>query len=360
MSLEEKVARLLRPEVRAIDAYHVQAAQGLVKLDAMENPYTWPEALQREWLQRLKEVPVNRYPDAAASQLKARLRDACGVPEGMELLLGNGSDEIIQILVMALARPGAVVLAPEPTFVMYRNLSLALDVDFVGVPLAENDFSLDAEAMLAAIGKHEPAVTFLARPNNPTGTLFDRDLVTRLIEASPGLVVVDEAYHPFAEDSFMEQLKDYDNLLIMRTLSKQGLAALRLGFLAGLPAWLREFDKLRLPYNINSLTQASVSFILEHSDVLDEQAARIRAERENLFQSLQELEGVTPWPSRSNFILLRTENRPGPEVFQGLKEEGVLVKNVHGADPLLDNCLRVTVSTPEENARFLAALKAVL
>lgn len=360
MSLEDKVARLLRPEVRAIAAYHVQEAAGLLKLDAMENPYTWPESLQREWLQRLKQVPVNRYPDAAAWELKERLREACDVPAGMDLLLGNGSDEIIQIIIMALAKPGAVVLAPEPTFVMYRNLALAANVNFTGVPLNGEDFTLDKTAMLAAIEKHQPAITFLARPNNPTGTLFDRDLVTCIIESSPGLVVVDEAYHPFAEDSFMDRLGHNDNLLVMRTLSKQGLAALRLGFLAGRPEWLREFDKLRLPYNINALTQASVSFILEHRDVLDGQAARIRAERENLYQALADMEGITAWPSRSNFILFRTEDKPGPEVFQGLKEQGVLVKNVHGADPLLDNCLRVTVSTPEENARFLQALKAVM
>jgi len=359
MSLEDDVARLLRPEVRAMDAYHVQDASGLLKLDAMENPYTWPQALQQEWLQRLRQVPVNRYPDAAATELKARLRQACGVPDGMDILLGNGSDEVIQILIMALARPGAVVLAPEPTFVMYHGLAQAVGVDFVGVPMCADDFSMDAGAVLAAIEKQKPAVTFLARPNNPTGTLFDRDLVTRIIETSPGLVVVDEAYHPFAEETFMDRLQDYDNLLVMRTLSKQGLAALRLGFLAGRPEWLNEFDKLRLPYNINSLTQASVSFILEHADVLDEQAAKIRAERENLYQELADMQGVTAWPSRSNFILMRTETKPGPEVFQGLKEQGVLVKNVHGADPLLANCLRVTVSTPEENARFLEALKAV-
>ncbi|MEJ2761443.1 MAG: histidinol-phosphate transaminase [Gammaproteobacteria bacterium] len=360
MSLEEKVARLLRAEVLAMDAYHVQNASGLLKLDAMENPYTWPEVLQKKWLERLRQVPINRYPDATAAELKVRLRAACKVPDGMDIMLGNGSDEIIQILILGLARPGAVILAPEPTFVMYRNLSLVAGVDFVGVPLCADNFSLDGVAMLAAVQKHKPAVTFLARPNNPTGTLFDRESVASIIESSPGLVVVDEAYHAFAEDSFMDGLKDYDNLLVMRTLSKQGLAALRLGFLAGRPEWLHEFDKLRLPYNINSLTQASIAFILEHSDVLEEQAAKIRAERENLFKALDGMKGVTAWPSRSNFILIRIESKPGPEVFEGLKGQGVLVKNLHGADPSLDNCLRVTVSTPEENARFLEALEAAL
>ena len=360
MSLKEKVARLVRPEVLDISAYHVQPAAGLLKLDAMENPYTWPLELQRVWADKLREVPLNRYPDAAAEPLKSKLRAAFGIPDDMALLLGNGSDEIIQIIIMALARPEAVVAAPEPTFVMYRNLALALNADFAGVPLKPVDFSLDEQAMLDVIRERQPAVTFLAWPNNPTGNLFDEAAVTRIIEASPGLVVVDEAYFPFARKTFMDRLPDYDNLLVMRTLSKQGLAGLRLGFLAGRPEWLEEFDKLRLPYNINTLTQMSVAFILDHKDVLDDQATLIRQEREVLLQDLQSTPGVTAWPSASNFILIRTESRPGPEVYAALKEQGVLIKDLHGSSPLLENCLRVTVSTPEENGRFLAALRQLL
>ena len=360
MSLKDKVARLLRPEVRAISAYHVPPAEGLLKLDAMENPYTWPLELQRVWAERLQEVPINRYPDAGAEPLKHKLRAAFGIPADMALLLGNGSDEIIQVLILALARPGAVVAAPEPTFVMYRGLALAANTEFVGVPLRQPDFSLDEDAMLDVVRERQPAVTFLAWPNNPTGNLFDEAAVTRIIEASPGLVVVDEAYFPFAGKTFMDRLADYDNLLVMRTLSKQGLAGLRLGFLAGRPEWLDEFDKLRLPYNINALTQVSVAFILDHKDVLDDQATLIRQEREVLLQDLQSLPGITAWPSAANFILFRTDTLPGPEVHAGLKERGVLIKNLHGSSPLLENCLRVTVSTPQENSRFLEALTAVL
>jgi len=360
MSLEEKVSRLLRPEVRAISAYHVQSAEGLLKLDAMENPYTWPLELQRRWAERLQEAHLNRYPDAVAGLLKSKLRAVFSIPDDMAVLLGNGSDEVIQVIIMALARPGAVVAAPEPTFVMYRGLALALSMEFVGVPLKPADFSLDEQAMLDVVRERQPAVTFLAWPNNPTGNLFDEEGVIRIIEASPGLVVVDEAYYPFALKTFMDRLAVYDNLLIMRTLSKQGLAGLRLGFLAGRPEWLEEFDKLRLPYNINTLTQMSVAFILDHKDVLDDQATLIRQEREVLLQDLQSLPGVTAWPSASNFILFRPESRPGPEIHAGLKELGVLIKDLHGTSPLLENCLRVTVSTPEENGRFLAALKKTL
>ena len=338
MSLKDKVARLLRPEVRAISAYHVPPAEGLLKLDAMENPYTWPLELQRVWAERLQEVPINRYPDAGAEPLKHKLRAAFGIPADMALLLGNGSDEIIQVLILA----------------------LAANTEFDGVPLRQPDFSLDEEAMLDVVRERQPAVTFLAWPNNPTGNLFDEAAVTRIIEASPGLVVVDEAYFPFAGKTFMDRLADYDNLLVMRTLSKQGLAGLRLGFLAGRPEWLDEFDKLRLPYNINALTQVSVAFILDHKDVLDDQATLIRQEREVLLQDLQSLPGITAWPSAANFILFRTDTLPGPEVHAGLKERGVLIKNLHGSSPLLENCLRVTVSTPQENSRFLEALTAVL
>jgi histidinol-phosphate aminotransferase len=360
MSLEQMIAQLIRDDVRAISAYPVPDSSGLLKLDAMENPYQWPEELKAAWLERLRRVSINRYPDAGARRLKMKLAASFGIPDSLALSLGNGSDEIIQFVILALARPGAVIMAPEPTFVMYRNLALAAQAEFVGVPLRPDDFSLDEAAVLAAVEQHRPAVIFLAWPNNPTGNLFAEESLVRIIETAPGLVVVDEAYHAFARQTFIPRLEDYDNLLVMRTLSKQGLAGLRLGFLAGRPEWIEQFEKLRLPYNINSLTQASVEFILDHMDVLNDQATLIRQEREVLLGDLQELDGITAWPSDSNFILLRCESRPGPEVFEALKEGGVLVKNLHGAHPALADCLRVTVSTPEENGRFLEALEAVL
>jgi histidinol-phosphate aminotransferase len=354
----ELVDRLIRPKIRALKAYHVPDAAGFIKLDAMENPYAWPESLKQDWLKRLHDVPINRYPDPAAQALRAKLRTALAVPAGMELILGNGSDELILLILLAVAQPEAVVLAPQPTFVMYEMIATFVGMHFVGVPLAA-DFSLDLDAVRAALRDHRPAAVFLAYPNNPTGNLFDAAAIETILREAPGLVVVDEAYHAFAEQSFMDRLGRYDNLLVMRTLSKQGLAGLRLGVLAGDPAWLVEIDKLRLPYNINSLTQASAEFALQHKAVLDEQAARLRAERAILHRELAALPGVQVWPSAANFLLFRT-GRPADEVFAALRAQRVLIKNLSGAGGALAGCLRVTVGTPHENVAFLAALRKAL
>jgi len=358
MIMPDKITQWIRPEIRALSAYHVPDPGDLIKLDAMENPYTWPEAMVEEWLGRLRGAALNRYPDPAARALSARLREAMDVPEGQAVMLGNGSDELIQIVSQAVAAPGRTILAPEPSFVMYRMIATFCGMDHVGVPLAD-DFGLDREAMLAAINERRPAVVFLAYPNNPTGNLFDEDDVRAVIEAAPGLVVVDEAYHAFADASFMPRLGEYDNLLVMRTVSKMGLAGLRLGLLAGPAAWLGEFDKLRLPYNINVLTQVSADFALEHREVLEAQTRRITADRETLWQALDALPGVTPYPSRANFILFRMQG-DADAVFTALKEQGVLIKNLNPAGGPLAGCLRVTVGKPDENDAFLQALQSAI
>ncbi len=356
MNSLDKVSRLIRPEIRALTAYHVPDARGLIKLDAMENPYSWPQDVRGQWLEVVRQVDLNRYPDPLARGVKARLREALSVPPEMELLLGNGSDELIQIICLALTTPSATVLAPVPTFVMYQMIAIFTGMRFTGVPLTK-DFALDEAAMLEAIERHEPAVIFLAYPNNPTGNLFDAHAIERVIRAAPGLVVVDEAYHAFARESFLGRLGEFDNLLVMRTLSKQGLAGLRLGILAGAPAWLNEFDKVRLPYNLGSLAQASAEFALTQGALLDAQAAQIRTDREALYRELLAIPGVHAWPSRANFILFRTQKRPATEVFEALLAAKVLIKNL---DSTIPGCLRVTVGTPAENSAFLAALKRAL
>ena len=356
--MSDKITDWIRPGIRALSAYHVPDAGECIKLDAMENPYTWPEEMVDAWLQRLRGAALNRYPDPAAHALSERLREAMAVPEGQALMLGNGSDEIIQIIAQAVAAPGRVIMAPEPSFVMYRMIATFCGMEYVGVPLRE-DFSLDLDAMLAAIAKHPPAVIFLAYPNNPTGNLFDADDVRAVIEAAPGLVVVDEAYHAFADASFMLRLGESDNLLVMRTVSKMGLAGLRLGLLAGPGAWLAEFDKVRLPYNINVLTQVSADFALENIGVLEAQTAQITADRETLWQALAAMPGVAPFPSRANFILFRVE-ADADTVFTSLKVNGVLIKNLNPAGGPLAGCLRVTVGRPEENSAFLQALHSAI
>ncbi len=348
---------IIRSEILALKAYHVPDAAGMVKLDAMENPYRLPAAVRDELGGIAGAAEINRYPDPGAQRLKARLRAALCVPAGADLVLGNGSDEIIQMLTMAVARPGAVVLGVEPAFVMFRMIAIFCGVRFVGVPLRA-DFSLDVEAMLTAIRVEQPALIFIAWPNNPTGNLFDATAIGRIIDAAPGIVVIDEAYHAFAQQTFMDRLPHHPNLLVMRTLSKTGLAGLRLGVLAGAPAWLAHIDKVRLPYNVNVLTQLTAETILQHDVLLDEQAAALRADREQLQAALRDVPGVIPFPSAANFILFRLPQASA--VFERLKQQGVLIKNLDGAHPALADCLRVTVGTPAENAQFIAALRAAV
>jgi histidinol-phosphate aminotransferase len=360
MSLIENI---IRPEVRALVAYHVPDSTGFVKLDAMENPYTLPQELRNELARRLADVAMNRYPVPSYRALKAKICDKLGVPAGFDVVLGNGSDELISMISVACAKPGAKVLAPVPGFVMYAMSAQFAGLEFVGVPL-KADFMLDKAAMLAAIEQHKPAVTYLAYPNNPTGILFDADDMVDIIRAvgDSGVVVVDEAYQPFAQASFMPRLAEFDNLIVMRTVSKLGLAGIRLGYMSGSAALLSEFDKVRPPYNINVLTQAAAEFVLDHAQVLDAQAAALRDEREKLVAALTALPGVKVFPSAANFLLMRVEaeNTSANNVFSALLERKVLIKNVGRMHALLENCLRVTVSTPEENKLFLDALKASL
>jgi histidinol-phosphate aminotransferase len=278
----------------------------------------------------------------------------------MGLLLGNGSDELIQMLALALARPGGRILSVEPGFVMYRMIALFAGMEYVGVPLCGEDFSLDLPAVLKTMDREQPAVTFLAYPNNPTGNLFDSTSIERIIEAAPGLVVIDEAYAPFTDRSFLPRVGRWPNLMVLRTVSKMGLAGLRLGYLVGPEEWLIEIDKTRLPYNINVLTQASAAFALRHKEVLDGQTIRIREDRTRLRDALSGIGGVYPYPSEANFILLRMPMGRAGEIFESLKASGVLVKNLDGAHPLLADCLRVTVGRPDENAAFLGALESAL
>lgn len=352
-----RAAARIRPEVRALSAYHVPETGDVVKLDAMENPYTWPdEDIRAEWSEALAAVGVNRYPDPRAAGVIERLRRRVDLPAGQSLLLGNGSDELIQLVTLALARPGATVLAPEPSFVMYRMIAAFCGLDFVGVPLGE-DFELDVPAIEAAIAEHDPAVVWLAWPNNPTGNAWPRAAVHRVADRAGGLVVIDEAYQPFAQASFIGELGRRDNVLVLRTLSKLGLAGLRLGFLAGPPEWLDQIDKLRLPYNVNALTQAGAAFALDRFDRLEQQAAAIREERDALAERLAALPGVIVYPSAANFLLLRVPRGRAREIFDALLAEDILIKCLDGGHPALADCLRVTVGTPAENALLAEALE---
>ena len=367
ISAPSLAATLLRQEILDLHAYHVPDSSGYIKLDAMENPYLVPPELRSEIAELVAGAALNRYPDPAAASLKEKIHGVAGLPPGMSVLLGNGSDELIQLLAMAVSKPGAVLLSVEPSFVMYRMIATFVGMRYVGVPLLSNpgvansgaeDFSLDMVATLAAIRRERPALIFLSYPNNPTGNLFSADAVAQIIEASPGLVVVDEAYHAFASDSFAARLAQYPNLLVMRTFSKLGMAGLRLGFLAGSTAWLEQLEKLRLPYNIGVLPQLVAEKLLVHHGMLLQQAEQIKRDRAKLFQQLSRIPAVRVYRSEANFLLFRVANATA--IFNGLKQRGVLIKNLNGAHPMLKDCLRVTVGTPGENMKFITALQETL
>ena len=349
----DRVAATVRPEIRELTAYAVAKAPGMIKLDAMENPFPLPAPLQAKLAAAVAAVPVNRYPDGDATAVKAALRHALGIADSLGLIVGNGSDELIQIVTSALASPGATMLAPEPSFVMYRLNALFAGMRFVGVPLRAR-FELDIDAMLAAIARERPALVFLAYPNNPTGNLFPEADVERILAAAPGLVVVDEAYYAFAETSFLPRVAEFANLLVLRTVSKIGMAGLRLGYAVADPAWTTEFNKVRQPYNLNALTQAVAPVLLAEGELLAAQAAALKAERSRLATALAALQGVDVFATQTNFLLIRVPD--APRWFDALRAARILVKSLHGAHASLAHCLRITVGTPAENDALLAAL----
>lgn len=357
------IQNVIRQEILDSEPYVIPDSTGLVKLDSMENPYLLPEELRIRLGQYLSEQMLNRYPTASYRVLKDKICLEFGVPSGFDVMLGNGSDELISILSVTCAKPGAKVLTPVPAFVMYEMAAQFAGMEFVGIPLRP-DFSLDCEAMVAAIKAHRPVITYLAYPNNPTGNLFEREAICTILEAvgDAGIVVVDEAYSPFALRSFMSELPKYPNLVVMRTVSKLGLAGIRLGYMSASAELLEQFDKVRPPYNVNILTEAAATFILEHKVVLDDQAACLRADREQLALALKAIEGISVFPSSANFLLFRvhSDKYSGHDIYKKLLKNKVLIKNVGKMHVLLENCLRVTIGTPHENDLFIIALKKSL
>ncbi len=358
--LAERIAHTLRQDVQAMHAYAVQPSAGLVKLDTMENPHRLPHALRQALGERLAQVALNRYPAERTDTLKQALAAHAGMPAGCAMTLGNGSDEIITMLSMACDVPAAVLMSPVPGFVMYEVSAKLQGLAFVGVPLTA-DFELDRAAMLAAIAQYRPALVYLAYPNNPTANLWRADDVESIIHAvgqQRGLVVMDEAYQPFASRDAMPWLHEHAHVLVMRTLSKFGLAGVRVGYLMGRSALVAQIDKLRPPFNISVLNAEAALFALEHVDEYARQAQAIREQRARLFAALQVLPGVLPFPSQANMVLARVPD--ATRCFAALKARGILVKNVSALHPLLANCLRLTVGTPEETTQLIDALKESL
>ena len=359
-ALDPKLKNRIRQDVQSMHAYAVQNSTGLVKLDAMENPHRLPAGLQAELGRRLGALALNRYPDGRVNDLRAALASYAQMPDGFDIMLGNGSDELISLLAMACDVPGAAILCPVPGFVMYGVSAQLQGLQFIGVPLTA-DFELDEAAMLAAVAEHKPAITYLAYPNNPTANLWNDAVIEKIVHAvgeQGGLVVMDEAYQPFASKTYLDRIARHSHVLLLRTLSKFGLAGVRLGYLMGPRALIAEIDKVRPPYNISVLNYECALFALEHQEVFTAQALEIREQRAMLLEALSAMTNVKAWKSDANMILIRVPD--AAKTFEGLKARGVLVKNVSKMHALLVNCLRLTVGTSDENAKMLAALQESL
>ncbi len=360
-SLADRIAATFRQDVRSLHAYAVQPSRGFIKLDAMENPFRLPEPLQQALGERLGRVALNRYPGDESARVIEALGRHTGLPEGCRLMLGNGSDELIDLLGVVCMRPGASLLAPLPGFVMYEMSARLKGLRFIGVPLTDR-FELDEAALLSAIERERPAITWIAYPNNPTANLFDERIVRRVVDAvgalGAGFVVFDEAYQPFASRSWLPHLAAHPHTLVLRTLSKFGLAGVRLGYLMGAESVIAEVDKVRPPYNVGVLNAEATLFALEHADEFERQAALLRAERDRLQRLLADTPGVQAFPSEANMILVRVPD--SARTFAAMKARGVLIKHVAGLHPLLANCLRLTVGTADENTAMIEALRAGL
>ena len=374
-TVQTLIEKRIRPDVQSMHAYAIQDAAGFIKLDAMENPHRLSPELQAELGQRLGSVALNRYPDQRVDDLRRALAAYAQMPDGFEIMLGNGSDELIGLLAIACdvspdSKTGAkpVILAPVPGFVMYALSAQLQGMEFVGVPLTA-DFELDEPALLAAIAHHQPAIIYLAYPNNPTANLWDESAMARVVAAArqtSSIVVMDEAYQPFSSRSYIDTIRsnpaEHAHVLLMRTMSKFGLAGVRLGYMMGQRELIGHINKVRPPYNISVLNYECALFALEHADVFAAQAADLRAQRARLLTALQAMPGLKVWPSDANMILVRIlgEGERAQPVFEGLKTQGVLIKNVSKMHPLLANCLRLTIGTESENTQMLAALQESL
>lgn len=354
----KSVRHLIRDDIRAMSAYQIaDIPSGFIKLDAMESPshpFEGHRVLMQELQAQLASAPIHLYPDPAKSGLQEALRAAFDIPDCAALALGNGSDELIQFVTMLTAKPGAAMLAAEPSFVMYRHNAALYGMDYVGVPL-NGDFTLNLPAFLEAVKTRRPALTFIAYPNNPTGVCFARGEVEAVINSSDGIVVVDEAYGAFNGDSFLPQAGRIPNLIVLRTLSKIGFAGLRIGYAAGCPEVIGELQKILPPYNMNQLSLTAAKFALQHYGIISANIGSLKNERDRMMAELGGIPQIKVFPSQANFITIRVPD--ADLLFDTLKQNRILVKKLHGAHPLLEHCLRITVGSPAQNDAVLDVIR---
>ena len=352
--MSKKIMNFFRNDINALSEYKIFNSKDMVKLDAMENPYDLNIKFEIKGLSA-GLVSLNRYPDADCQSLKDKLRNKYKLDNKYNLIIGNGSDELIQLICLAFLKKENVVLCPAPSFSMYKKISQVLELQFQEVTLRE-DFSLDIELMLKKIEEFDPAIIFLAFPNNPTGNLWDKKDIDLIIKKANGVVVIDEAYGSFSGESFISEMDNYENLLIMKTVSKIGLAGIRVGYLIGEDYIIKNINKLRLPFNINTLSQKISEFSDENSNYLENQTNDIIKLRELLISKMEGIDKIKVYKSKTNFILFKVLSGTADDIFKSLISKKILIKNMSNT-PGLKNCLRVTVGSEKENNLFIQSLK---
>lgn len=346
--------QLVGKKVKDLEAYQVENVDCEVKLHANENPFSPPGELLDHFRESLPDFQLNRYPDPDCRELKQAISRRVGQPVE-NLAIGNGSDELIQILLQIFCDAGDSIAFPDPTFAMYSIIARGMGLHLHGVALDEG-WDFGGQEFLQSIKNDGPRVVFLSYPNNPTGNCFSEDAVGEVIRDFQGIVVVDEAYHDFSQRSFVNHIEKHNNMVILRSLSKIGMAALRVGYAVADPVIIEQINKIRLPYNSNTVSQSFASQLLSNFSSVQKQIDCIIEERRRVLRVLADETAVTVFPSDSNFILFRVD-RGGSDLFRKLIQKGILVRDL-SAHPRLKNCLRVTIGTPEENDRFLTGLKA--
>jgi len=344
---------LVRSKVKGLKAYQVENLDEGIKLHANENPYPPSPELLKKIFQGLDQLELNRYPDPDCKNLKQAIANKTGALTE-QIIIGNGSDELIQYLMQVLCDEGDTIAFPDPTFAMYGITAQCLGLTPVNFPLNDN-WDFDAQTALEALAKHKARLVFISYPNNPTGNCFSEQEIQKLIEQFKGIVVLDEAYHDFAGKSFLKQMEKHNNLVVLRSLSKIGLAGLRIGYGIFPSVLAEQVNKVRLPYNSNTLSQWVATELLNDFTHVQNQIHTILEERTRLMDKLSKLPGIIAFPSDSNFILFQVQNG-GEKLFKELKKNGILLRNLN-AHPRLKNCLRATIGTKQENDQFLDQLR---
>lgn len=355
--LKRQALDTIKTRVRQLRPYSLKAEQTRVKLNQNENPWDAPLEIKQETLRRISDRAWSRYPDFVPQRLHERLAEFSGwKPEG--IIAGNGSNELIQALLMVTIGAGKRVLMSEPTFALYRQITTVLDGEVVSVPLTP-ELTYDMKALSIAVTSANPDVMIVCSPNNPTGCVLDQADLVSVLEASRGLVVVDEAYFEFSGQTVVPLLEQHANLVVLRTFSKaMAMAALRVGYLLAAPELVREVAKAVLPYNLNAISQTAAEVAIHmYGSKLQPLVRAICAERDRLYRELSGIPGLAPGRSWGNFIVVRSGIDPG-QVFAQLLKRDILIRDVSGY-PMLSDYFRISVGTPEENDLLLSALSEI-